>query len=142
MNGPGFIAHHAYDVLLNQRACIDHIKFLSSTLLSLLNFITHLASPKPTPSKKAAAALAAVSLESPTKPFKALVKPIIDDERLPESPASLEADPELAPAPVETVASDEVEDTVSIKNSLARWTFLRARSHFSKNPDAASSCSL
>jgi hypothetical protein len=36
------------------------------------------------------------------------VKPLIDDERLPESPASLEADPELAP--VETVASNEVED--------------------------------
>jgi hypothetical protein len=41
------------------------------------------------------------------------VKPLIDDERLPESPASLDADPELAP--VETVASDEIEDTVSVK---------------------------
>jgi hypothetical protein len=52
-----------------------------------------------------------------------LVKPLIDDERLPESPDSLEADPELAP--VATVASDEVEDIR--KKSLARWTFLRVR---------------
>ncbi|PPQ67823.1 hypothetical protein CVT26_007070 [Gymnopilus dilepis] len=43
------------------------------------------ASPAPTPSKKAAAALAAFSLETPTKPSKK----IIDDERLPESPKSL-----------------------------------------------------
>ncbi|KAJ3567786.1 hypothetical protein NP233_g6136 [Leucocoprinus birnbaumii] len=43
-------------------------------------------SPVPTPSKKAAAALAAFSLETPTKASK---KPVIDDERLPESPESV-----------------------------------------------------
>ncbi|EAU84682.1 ribonucleotide reductase small subunit [Coprinopsis cinerea okayama7 len=46
-------------------------------------------SPQPTPSKKAAAALAAFSLESPTKPSKKVSQPIIDDERLPESPKSI-----------------------------------------------------
>ncbi|RXW21956.1 hypothetical protein EST38_g3894 [Candolleomyces aberdarensis] len=46
-------------------------------------------SPQPTPSKKAAAALAAFSLESPTKPSKKAPIQLIDDEKLPESPESL-----------------------------------------------------
>jgi hypothetical protein len=74
MNGPGFITHV---VLLNQRACIDQpffyqVRFFLSLSSTLLNFITHLVSLKPTPSKKAAAALAAVSLESPSKALPSL----------------------------------------------------------------------
>ncbi|TFK28848.1 ribonucleotide reductase small subunit [Coprinopsis marcescibilis] len=43
-------------------------------------------SPQPTPSKKAAAALAAFSIESPSKN---VAKKLFDDERLPESPKSV-----------------------------------------------------
>ncbi|KAF5364250.1 hypothetical protein D9756_000735 [Leucocoprinus leucothites] len=46
-------------------------------------------SPLPTPSKKAAAALASFSLESPTKASKKPVVSLVDDERLPESPDTL-----------------------------------------------------
>ncbi|KAJ4490580.1 ribonucleotide reductase small subunit [Lentinula aciculospora] len=47
-------------------------------------------SPGPTPSKKAAAALASFTLDSPTK--KTSRKPVIDDKRRSMSPASLEDD--------------------------------------------------
>ncbi|KAF5333254.1 hypothetical protein D9611_002183 [Ephemerocybe angulata] len=46
-------------------------------------------SPQPTPSKKAAAALAAFSLESPSKPSKKAALQLIDDAKLPESPKSV-----------------------------------------------------
>ncbi|KAF9452435.1 beta subunit of ribonucleotide reductase [Macrolepiota fuliginosa MF-IS2] len=46
-------------------------------------------SPAPTPSKKAAAALAAFSLESPIKSSKKSPISLVDDERLPESPDTL-----------------------------------------------------
>ncbi|KXN83733.1 Ribonucleoside-diphosphate reductase small chain [Leucoagaricus sp. SymC.cos] len=49
-------------------------------------------SPVPTPSKKAAAALAAFSLESPTKPSKKAAVALADDERQPESPDTLVED--------------------------------------------------
>ncbi|KIK64079.1 hypothetical protein GYMLUDRAFT_195895 [Collybiopsis luxurians FD-317 M1] len=52
---------------------------------------TRLPSPGPTPSKKAAAALASLNFESPTKK-PAAKKPIIDDRRRSTSPASLEDD--------------------------------------------------
>ncbi|KAH6915022.1 ribonucleotide reductase small subunit [Coprinopsis sp. MPI-PUGE-AT-0042] len=57
--------------------------------------------PQPTPSKKAASALAAFSLDSPTKPSKKIAKLMIDDERLPESPKSVT---EEAPQPVDELA--------------------------------------
>ncbi|KAH9843899.1 beta subunit of ribonucleotide reductase [Rhodofomes roseus] len=60
------------------------------------------ASPAPTPSKKAAAAINAMSLTTPTKAGKIPALNLIDDERLSKSPASLadeleeeEIDPEL-----------------------------------------------
>ncbi|KAF8165460.1 ribonucleotide reductase small subunit [Crassisporium funariophilum] len=53
---------------------------------------TRPASPGPTPSKKAAAALAAFSFDSPVKASKKPVQ-LIDDERLPESPASIAEEP-------------------------------------------------
>ncbi|KIJ97595.1 hypothetical protein K443DRAFT_240300 [Laccaria amethystina LaAM-08-1] len=51
-------------------------------------------SPTPTPSKKAAAALAAFSLDSPTKVSKKLFVKLTDDERLPESPDTIGDDDE------------------------------------------------
>ncbi|KAI0069125.1 ribonucleotide reductase small subunit [Artomyces pyxidatus] len=51
--------------------------------------------PEPTPSKKAAAALQAFSLESPTKPQKnAVAAPLIDDRRRSHSPDSDEVEAE------------------------------------------------
>ncbi|KAF8812328.1 beta subunit of ribonucleotide reductase [Phlegmacium glaucopus] len=51
-------------------------------------------SPEQTPSKKAAAAFAAFSFDSPTKPSKKDTIKVIDDERLPQSPESLTQDAE------------------------------------------------
>ncbi|TFK43650.1 beta subunit of ribonucleotide reductase [Crucibulum laeve] len=68
---------------------------------------TRPASPGPTPSKKAAAALAAFSMDSPTKPSKKAALKVIDDERLPQSP--------------ETVGDvDEVHEAVDPLDALRR----------------------
>ncbi|KAF8222760.1 ribonucleotide reductase small subunit [Tricholoma matsutake] len=61
--------------------------------------------PEPTPSKKAAASLAALTFDSPTKPMKKSLK-ILDDERLPRSPRSVdeEGEHEESPSPEEALS--------------------------------------
>jgi ribonucleoside-diphosphate reductase subunit M2 len=57
--------------------------------MSTIHFSVRPPSPAPTPSKKAAAALAAFSLESPTKPSRKRSKSLLDDQPRSVSPDSV-----------------------------------------------------